>query len=182
MAPLKHGMARRTSTGRVKSSEYSSWRGMKSRCLNPNHQRFKDYGGRGITVCSRWADGEGSLSGFSCFLSDMGAKPSSEMTMERIDNDRGYEPGNVVWVHRSKQARNTRATHYVEIGGLKISFAEAVERFGAVSMTVARMRVHRGWDSVSAITTPKSPPGNPAGWRSALSVKSPSSTARKDIR
>lgn len=171
MSPVKHGMARRTQNGRVKSSEYSSWKGMKSRCLNPNHSRFKDYGGRGITVCSRWLVGDGAADGFSCFLADMGEKPDPRMTMERVNNERGYEPDNVIWIERCKQARNTRATRLVDIFGLKISFTEAVERFGAVPVNVARMRVHRGWPDFDAITTPAAPPGRAKGWRHAFQSK-----------
>lgn len=86
------------------SSEYKSWTSMKSRCLNPKHTFFCDYGGRGITICSRWLD-------FSLFLEDMGNKPSSKHTIERRNVNENYEPGNCIWATRSVQMKNRRPFH-----------------------------------------------------------------------
>lgn len=85
------------------SSEYTAWQGMKQRCLNPGSAAdARNYRDRGITVCREWADS------FETFLRHVGRKPSPELTLDRIDNDRGYEPGNVRWASRSEQARNQR--------------------------------------------------------------------------
>lgn len=75
---------------------------MRSRCNNPNHPRYADWGGRGITVAPRWGS-------FENFLTDMGERPTGT-TLERKDNERGYEPSNCIWATPAEQARNTRAT------------------------------------------------------------------------
>lgn len=80
---------------------YSTWKGMKERCSNPNHIRYAEYGGRGITVCERWRDN------FWSFVADVGERPDGH-TLDRVDNDRGYEPGNVRWATRSEQNANKR--------------------------------------------------------------------------
>lgn len=81
---------------------YDTWRGMKERCFSPANKRYADYGGRGITVCDRWRDD------FWAFVADMGERPDGH-SLDRIDNDRGYEPGNVRWATASQQNYNQRA-------------------------------------------------------------------------
>jgi hypothetical protein len=91
--------------GRTNTSEYVSWRRMKDRCFNPNNNRFEHYGGRGITVCDRWL-GE---NGFINFLADMGEKPTSLYSIDRIDADKGYMKGNCRWATSMVQNRNKRS-------------------------------------------------------------------------
>jgi hypothetical protein len=75
---------------------------------NPNHQYFKNCGGRGITVCDRWRFGEGGKSGFQCLVEDVGLKPGPGFSIDRINNDLGYFPGNVRWATRKEQRANRR--------------------------------------------------------------------------
>ena len=83
------------------SPTYRSWKSMKWRCANTAPKDWKHYGARGIAVCPRWA------SSFEAFLADMGERPAGK-TLDRIDNDKGYEPGNCRWATASEQRRNRR--------------------------------------------------------------------------
>lgn len=83
------------------SPEYYSWMSMKSRCTNPNRENWMRYGGRGITVCERWMK-------FSNFLEDMGLRPGPKYSIDRIDPDGNYEPGNCRWATSAEQAMNKR--------------------------------------------------------------------------
>lgn len=86
---------------------YNAWSGMIQRCENHNHVSFEDYGGRGITVCKRWKES------FENFLSDVGERPSKGVSLDRVDNNGNYEPGNVRWATPTEQQLNRR--RYVSI-------------------------------------------------------------------
>lgn len=117
---LRHGKAR---PGVHRSREYQSWSSAKTRCYNPNNVKFEIYGARGITMCERWR------SSFINFLADMGPCPPG-LTIERIDNDLGYEPGNCRWATRTEQARNKRSCIHVMDGGESVVLKEYARRHG----------------------------------------------------
>ena len=93
-----------TKHGRTRTAEYRAWTSMKKRCTDSRSPSWPDYGGRGITVCERWAHS------FVAFLVDVGERPSPLHSIDRIDNDGNYEPGNVRWATREQQARNKRVS------------------------------------------------------------------------
>lgn len=99
-----HGYTWRDETGRTKSSPtYRAWANMRQRCTNPNNPKWEYYGGRGITVCARWADS------FEAFLADMGVRPEG-MSLDRIDTNGNYGPDNCRWTTWSEQVKNRRVS------------------------------------------------------------------------
>lgn len=109
------------------------------RCGSPGNKDFADYGGRGIRVCAEWL----GASGFPAFLAHIGPKPSPEHTLDRIDNARGYEPGNVRWSTRTEQANNRRSSKLVTWRGETLTAAEWSRRIGCRRQDVAN-QVNRG--------------------------------------
>lgn len=103
----EHQVATSYGHSRPRSSTYSTWTHMKARCQNPKHERYADWGGRGIAVCERWQK-------FKNFLKDMGERPPGT-TIERINNNRGYEPGNCKWATSEEQSFNKRPPKSVEL-------------------------------------------------------------------
>lgn len=142
MGIIKHGNAYR---GKL-SPLYKRWAGIKQRCTDPNHESYKNYGGRGIKLCKRWFD-------FAAFAADVGDPPSPKYQLDRIDNSKGYQPGNVRWVTQAENNRNSRRCHNVKIGKeTKPIFAWLVH-FG-LSRSTFDARVRRGWSIEEALTTP----------------------------
>lgn len=120
---------------------------MRARCLNPNHRAFPDYGGRGITIFPEWQ------ASFSAFLRDVGERPTSAHSFDRIDNDRGYEPDNVRWATDAEQTRNTRAVRIVIYHGREMCLAEACRAARLPVNTVAQ-RLFKGWPIERALSQP----------------------------
>jgi hypothetical protein len=100
----KHGdpLTRKNGHGRTDTAEWQAWSNMRQRCNNPDNPKWPLYGGRGIQVCAEWQDD------FPAFLAHVGPRPGPSYSIDRIDNERGYEPGNVRWATRSQQVRNSR--------------------------------------------------------------------------
>jgi hypothetical protein len=139
-----HGASRR---GGKMTSEYRIWQNMKGRCSNSNMGHFRHYGGRGIKVCDRWMD-------FQNFIDDMGQRPSLGHSLDRMDNDGDYEPGNCRWATATEQGANTRTNRYVTVKGETMVLAEAFRRFSVAPKGTVSARISRGWDVERALLTP----------------------------
>lgn len=121
----------------VGTREYVTYNAMKSRCYNPKDKRYPRYGGRGIAICDRW------MESFNNFLADMGKKPSHDHSIERLDGDKGYEPGNCVWATRFEQANNRSNNTRIEIDGRTQNINQWSKESG-VNRTVILGRMKRG--------------------------------------
>lgn len=130
--------------GMTKTPEYQSWHGMKQRCTNSRHTSFSDYGGRGISVCDRWMT-------FENFLSDMGRKPSTSHSIDRIDNNGNYEPSNCVWASKESQARNNRRNRPLTIGERTQLISDWARETGLSVATICK-RLARGWTTERAVS------------------------------
>ncbi len=104
--------------GRSSLPEYAVWLDMRRRCNNENKPAFRNYGARGITVCERWKE-------FPNFLQDMGSRPAPHYTLERNDNDKGYDPSNCCWIPRGEQNRNKRNNVRVTVLGRSMLLIDA---------------------------------------------------------
>lgn len=128
--------------------ERKTWSSMIQRCTNQRLPCYPHYGGRGITVCDRWR-GKG---GFENFLADMGPRPMG-MSLDRINNDGNYEPGNCRWATQRQQMSNMRRNRHIEIGGVTKTIAEWAAE-SVVSYHTFQYRIIRGWDPALALVTP----------------------------
>jgi len=129
--------------GTYPSTTYRRWTGMRQRCINPKHPAFIYYGGRGIRICERW------LNSFEAFLADMGEAPPG-LWLDRIDSNKGYEPGNCRWVTPEESAKNRSKT------GPKInpnSLLQKAKRAGIPYIRVIQ-RMRMGWTEEQALSIP----------------------------
>ena len=145
----KHGdtVAGKGSGKRKCSVEYNTWSGMKERCYNAASKYYKYYGGRGIELCPRW------LESFNNFLADMGRRPSPKHSIDRIDNDGNYEPGNCHWATRLEQAANKRSTRKLTLNGETHHLRDWSSVTGIKRATISN-RLFSGWTVEEALTTP----------------------------
>lgn len=127
----RHGFLKR---GQPNPPEYTAWYQMVYRCTNKSCPHWENYGGRGITVCSEWRYS------FTTFLRDVGPRPSRDYSLDRIDNNRGYEPSNVRWADRRTQNNNTRRSRRVLFQGSEVSIAD-LSRATGVPVTTLRHRI-----------------------------------------
>ncbi len=133
--------------GSSRTGIYWVWSGMIQRCCNPKSKYFHNYGGRGITVCREWRES------FEAFQASVGPRPSPKHTIDRIDNERGYEPGNVRWSTRKEQNNNTRKNRLVTAFGETLTLSQWSERFGIKALTI-RARLEKGITPEEALTKP----------------------------
>jgi hypothetical protein len=118
--------------GKTKSVEYHSWSHMRQRCTNSKDQDFPNYGGRGITVCERW------MNSFESFLEDMGPRPTPRHSIDRIDSNGNYEPGNCRWASPKVQGMNTRRVIQIEVDGRTNSVMGWANEIGVSRDTLER--------------------------------------------
>lgn len=144
-----HGYARKYS----KAPEYKIYIGIIRRCTDNSSDRSKDYIGRGIKICERWRHGDIGLSGFECFLADVGFRPSALHSIDRKNNDGNYEPNNCRWATKAEQSRNRRSNHRLLYRGRIITMTDATV-IADVSADAIRGRIHKGWTVEAAIETP----------------------------
>lgn len=128
---------------------YQAWLHINRRCHNADAPEYKNYGGRGIVVCEAWR------TSFSAFLCDMGTRPDGKgWSIDRIDNDGNYEPGNCRWATRAQQNRNTRRTVHVTRNGITLCLKDWADRLG-IRYSVVNNRIRRlGWSIEEALTKP----------------------------
>lgn len=140
----------------VGTSEHNSWRAMRNRCNQPSHEHYKYYGGRGIKVCERWDS-------FENFLADMGERPKGR-TLDRVDTNGNYEPGNCRWATPTEQVRNQRPKtpcgafrklRENEVREIKIllshgvSMARLAAKFGVSAKAIYSIKTLKSWRHVS---------------------------------
>jgi hypothetical protein len=125
---------------------YKVWVAMLERCYKEDHAQYDDYGGRGIKVCDRW------LSSYDAFESDMGTRPSG-LSLDRIDNDKGYFPENCHWATQVQQIRNRRNTRFLVHNGKRLTVSEWAELTG-LSYQIIMGRLRLGWSVKETLTTP----------------------------
>ena len=138
MGKANKGKIGRQTHGKSKTREYAAWLAMRDRCYNSSLPGYKNHGGRGIKVCDKWNNS------FEEFLKDMGEKPSKFHSMDRIDNDGNYEPGNCRWATRITQNRNTRSVVYVEYNGMNKCLSEWCNYFGIHTSSLTQMAKKKG--------------------------------------
>ncbi|WP_136685660.1 hypothetical protein [Falsirhodobacter xinxiangensis] len=144
MSNYRHGFK----TSKNTASEYIIWNGMRARCLNKQNPNYHRYGGRGISICDRWAVD------FVAFVDDMGMRPSRKHTLDRIDNDGDYTPENCRWATIKEQCRNRRSSKFLTISGQTKTAAEWSDETG-ISQSLIHARMKMGWTAEAAVTRPR---------------------------
>lgn len=130
----------------VKGKLYWVWADMIGRCTNPKHKAFKNYGGRGISVCERWRY-------FKPFAEDMGERPDGAL-LDRKDNNGNYEPGNCKWSTRKEQNSNRRNCIYVDYDGERVTLKEYCRRNSLKYRPIVKRIQDRGWSISDALSVP----------------------------
>lgn len=126
--------------------EYGSWVEMRRRCYDPKNHNYPNYGARGITVCQRWFE-------FLAFLEDMGTRPTRAHTLDRIDNDLGYNKENCRWATKREQSQNRACCEKIEYQGRKLCVADWAKELGLRSVTIHARLNRYGWSVERALSS-----------------------------
>lgn len=127
-------------------SEYQTWMGMKSRCLNPKTRNYNDYGGRGITICERWME-------FENFFQDMGIRPTDNHSLDRLNNDGNYEPSNCAWVLMIDNQNNRRNNVKATLHGKTLTLKQWSREL-KINYSLLLRRKKEGWSDEKLLTKP----------------------------
>ena len=148
---IKHLIESQTTHGMTHTKEYGTWEHIIQRCENPNNTNFHHYGGRGIYICHAWRND------FTLFYKELGKAPSRKHSIERIDNEKGYIPGNCRWATQEEQTQNMRTTKKYLYRGKLVSVQQARRMASSeASYITIKTRIRNGWDFTKAIETPVS--------------------------
>lgn len=139
-----------TSHGLHDSPYYKRWLHITQRCVNPNDKNYANYGGRGISVYNKWRHDFAAFHNYISQLPDCGKEGYS---LDRIDNNGNYEPGNLRWTTQDIQMRNTRSTRWITFGGKTLCVADWEKELN-LPEGVLRKRLYRKWSVERALTTP----------------------------
>lgn len=131
----------------TKTVEYIAWMHMKARCLCKSNKHYHLYGGRGITVCREW------LNSYDVFLIDMGRRPSTKHSLDRINNNGNYEPTNCRWTDFTTQQMNKRQAHLIEFNG-DVKNVRTWEIEYGLTKGVLHHRLNLGWSMKDALNRP----------------------------
>ena len=134
--------------GQIFTPEYRAWRAMKARCYNPHTRAYHNYGGRGIQVCDEWRNS------YETFVRDMGRRPSSRHTLERVNNNENYSPKNCIWATYADQARNKRTNVFITINGITRCLSEWSKVSGIKRRTLEE-RVKNNWSPETLLGPPR---------------------------
>ena len=132
-----------TTHGKSRTPTHKIWMGMIKRCRNPKASRYSWYGGRGIKVCERW-------NSFENFLADMGERPSTRHSLDRIDSNGNYEPNNTRWVVQIVQANNRSNNHKIQAAGKTQTIAQWAKELGIPQTTISA-RLRRKWTNEQSL-------------------------------
>lgn len=133
--------------GMTGSPEFKSWEGAKRRCLNLRDKDYKRYGARGIQFSDKWSK-------FESFYRDMGPKPGPEYSLDRIDTNGNYEPGNCRWATHETQQNNRRNNIRIQVNGVHVSLYVYFGRDRSAAWQRAAYRIRNGWSIADAIFQP----------------------------
>ncbi len=134
--------------GMTRTPEYWAWKAAKARCADPTHRSYYRYGARGITMSVEFVDS------FEAFFEHVGPRPSPYHTMDRLDNNRGYERGNLAWRTRKQQQRNRGNNRLITFNGETLTISEWAERLNTADGTIRNRIEVLGWSIKKALTTP----------------------------